>query len=169
MWCLSWNQDAVLEIGVHTLCFFQLEHKTTKSFSSSLSALGQEIYCIPSVSLLFGNYIYFKFQCSQTVLCLMAQRSLLNITWDYKISVRKPISKLWKSVSEYLSLDAVCCRLKFFFPFFCYTFFFFLLLGFAGKRGDQETWEAEKFWHFEVKLKRHFLAGSTFHAWQSVA
>lgn len=50
----------------------------------------------------------------------MAQRSLLNITWDYKISVRKPITKLLKSVSEYLFLDTFCCKLKLFLPLFCY-------------------------------------------------
>lgn len=50
----------------------------------------------------------------------MAQRSLLNITWDYKISVREPITTLLKSVLEYLFLDTFCYRLKLFFPFFCY-------------------------------------------------
>lgn len=45
----------------------------------------------------------------------MAQCSLLNLTWGYKIGIRKPITKLLKSVSEYLFLDTFCCRLKLFF------------------------------------------------------
>jgi len=50
----------------------------------------------------------------------MVQRSLLNVTRDYKISARKPITKLLKSVSDYLLLDIFCCRIKLFLLFFCY-------------------------------------------------
>lgn len=66
----------------------------------------------------------------------MAQRSLLNVTWDNKISVRKPITKLLKSVSDYLFLDTFCCRLKLFLPFYCYE------QASLRKRGD---WETERF------------------------
>lgn len=97
----------------------------------------------------------------------MAQRSLLNITWDYKISVRKPIPKLLKSVSEYLSLDAICCRLKFVFPFFCYEQAL-LGKGVIRKLGKQRNFDILRLnWKDTSWQGAHFMLDKVLHKyWQ---